>query len=105
MKYLHENFTNIIIKAFYEVYNNLGFGFLEKVYENALYKELKAAGLKCEKQVPIKVKYKDEIVGDYFADLLVEDKVIIELKAADKLSNDHTYQLINYLKWISLPGN
>lgn len=98
MKYLHEDITNEIISAFYEVYNQLGYGFLEKVYENALIKELISRGLSCKKQKSIKVYYKDEVVGEYFADIIVENKVIIELKATENLCEEHTYQLINYLK-------
>ena len=98
MEYLHENITNEIISAFYEVYNDLGYGFLEKVYENALINELTSRSLFCEKQKPIKVHYKDKIVGEYFADIIVEKKIILELKATEHLSEGHTYQLINYLK-------
>lgn len=95
---MHEAITNKIIKGFYNVYNTLGFGFLEKVYERALYLELKSMGLRVEKQKPIKVTYKGDDVGDYFADLIVEDLVIIELKAAEGLAEEHELQLINYLK-------
>ncbi|MFI5264800.1 MAG: GxxExxY protein, partial [Candidatus Kapaibacterium sp.] len=83
---------------FYNVYNTLGFGFLEKVYEKSLYLELKSMGLRVEKQMPIKVSYKGIDVGDYFADLVVEDLVIVELKAAEGLIEEHELQLINYLK-------
>jgi len=86
------------LKAFYSVYNTFGYGFLEKVYENALLIELKKIGLNARKQVPIKVYYKDEMVGDYYADIIVEDQVIIELKAAEALCEEHVFQLINYLK-------
>lgn len=95
---LHEHITGKIIKAFYDVHNTLGFGFLEKVYENALYLELKSLGLKVERQKPIRVIYKGNQVGDYFADLIVEDLVILELKAAEGLVEEHELQLINYLK-------
>ena len=97
-EYLHKDLTSQIIHCFYTVYNTLGYGFLEKVYENALKIELERNGLKVEKQVPVKVYYDDFIVGDYFADLIVEDKIIIELKAAESLCEEHEYQLINYLK-------
>jgi GxxExxY protein len=97
-KLIHQNITDNILKGFYIVYNELGFGFLEKVYENALIIELKRVGLKCEQQKPIKVKYKGTIVGEYFADLLVDEKVIVELKAAEKIVKEHEFQLINYLK-------
>lgn len=80
------------------MYNTLGYGFLEKVYENALLIELKSMGLKAKRQVPVKVFYQEQMVGDYYADIIVEDHVIIELKAAEALCEEHEYQLINYLK-------
>ena len=96
---LHEEITDKIIKCFYTVYNRLGYGFLEKVYENALLFELREQGLLCAKQTPIEVYYKEQSVGNYFADILVEDKVIIELKAGEgALIEEHELQLINYLK-------
>jgi GxxExxY protein len=76
----------------------LGGGFLEKVYENALFFELKKRGLKAEAQYPITVNYKDEVVGDYFADILVEDSIIVEVKAVDSIQPIHEAQLLNYLK-------
>ena len=94
----HSDITNVIIKAYYNVYNKLGFGFLEKVYENSMMIELKNLGLRCEKQMPIKVYYDTETVGDYYADIVVEDVVIIELKAAKSLCEEHEIQLVNYLK-------
>ena len=90
--------TYLINGAIFEVSRILGPGFLEKVYENALLMELKARGIKAAAQYPIKVRYKDQIVGEYFADLLVEDKVIIELKTVDKIEKIHEAQLLNYLK-------
>ncbi len=84
--------------AVFEVNSVLGSGFLEKVYENALLVELRKRSLQVEAQVPIKVKYKGEVVGDYFADLIVEEQVIIELKTVENLQNIHKAQLINYLK-------
>ena len=84
--------------AIFEVNKILGPGFLEKVYENALLFELKNRGLEADKQVPIKVTYKDKLVGEYFADILVENQVIIELKTVEKLDNNHDAQLLNYLK-------
>jgi GxxExxY protein len=84
--------------AVFEVNRILGSGFLEKVYENALIVELRKRSLQVEAQVPIKVKYKGEVVGDYFADLIVEEQVIIELKTVENLQNIHEAQLINYLK-------
>ena len=90
--------TYAINGAVFEVNRVLGSGFLEKVYENALLVELRKRGLRAEVQVPIKVKYKGEVVGDYFADLVVEDQVIVELKVVEQLDNIHEAQLINYLK-------
>jgi GxxExxY protein len=90
--------TYAINGAVFEVNNILGPGFLEKVYENALLVELKMRGLKAKNQVPIKVSYKGEVVGDYAADLLVEDKVIVELKTVENLDRAHEAQLLNYLK-------
>lgn len=96
--YKHSDITERIIKAFFKVYNTLGYGFLEKVYENALMIELKKDGLEAENQRKIKVFYDGFQVGDYFADIIVNDLVIIELKAAESLCEEHELQLINYLK-------
>ena len=90
--------TYKIRAAIFEVNKVLGSGFLEKVYENALLVELRLRGLKAENQVPIKVKYKGTEVGEYFADIVVEGRVILELKAVDSLQNVHEAQLLNYLK-------
>ena len=90
--------TYAINGAIFEVNKILGPGFLEKIYENALLIELKNRGLKVESQVPITVSYKGEVVGDYAADLLVEDEVIIELKTVENLDKNHEAQLLNYLK-------
>lgn len=98
MELLQQDITNNIIKAFYRVYNDLGFGFLEKVYENALYLELVDSGFYCEKQKKLKVYYKSHLVGEYFADIIVNGSVIIELKASESLCEEHELQLINYLK-------
>lgn len=98
MELLHEELTNAIIKTFYEVYNELGYGFLEKVYQNSLYLELKNKGYKVEAQKKILVYYKGIEVGEYFADLLVEDKIILELKAADCIVKDFENQILNYLR-------
>ncbi len=94
----HSEITERIIKAFFKVYNVLGYGFLEKVYQNALLIELIEKGLSVEKQGQIKVYYENKEVGEYFADLIVEECVIIELKAAEALCEEHEFQLINYLK-------
>lgn len=96
--YKHSAISEKIIKAFYKFYNTLGYGFLEKVYENALFIELSSMGSVLEKQKPIKVFYENNEVGVYFADILVENSVIIELKATEALCEEHEFQLINYLK-------
>ena len=96
--YKHSEITDKIIKAFYAVYGELGYGFLERVYENSMAIELRAMGLKVVQQAPIVVRYRGQVVGEYSADLLVEDKVIVELKAAHALADAHEAQLLNYLK-------
>ena len=98
MELLHSEVTDKILKAFYTVYNKLGYGFLERVYENALYIELSKMGLVVIKQQPIKVNYDGQQVGEYYADLIVDDIVIIELKAAEGVVEEHEHQLLNYLK-------
>ncbi len=95
---LHRNLSDTILKIYFEVYNELGYGFLEKVYQNAMYFELKSQGYKVEAQKQIKVYYKSQLVGDYFADLLIEDSIILELKACECLMDEHKAQLLNYLK-------
>lgn len=96
--YLYQKETEEIISAFYEVYNSLGYGFLERVYQNALFKELQHRGFDCKAQHQIKVYYKGKEVGEYFADILVNDCIILELKACERLLREHELQLINYLK-------
>ncbi|NMH24716.1 GxxExxY protein [Flavobacterium solisilvae] len=95
---LHKSITDAILKVYYEVYNELGYGFLEKVYQNAMYFELKSLGYKVEAQKQIKVYFKKQLVGEYYSDLLVEDKVIVELKATELIMNVHVAQIMNYLK-------
>jgi len=95
---IEKELTGKIIKAFYNVYNKLGFGFLEKVYEHAMVIELNDLCLQCEVQKPIDVYYKEKEVGGYFADIIVGHKVILELKAAETLIKEHQAQLLNYLK-------
>jgi GxxExxY protein len=95
---LHEDITEKIIVAFFMVYNILGYGFLEKVYENSLIIKLKQLGFSVEKQKNIKVYFEEHIVGEYFADLIINKKVIIEIKAVEKLCDEHKFQLMNYLK-------
>lgn len=92
--YKYSEITEKIINAFYKGYNTLGYGFLEKVYENALFIDLVAMGLLVEKQKQIKVYYEGKEVGEYFADLAVERCVIVELKTAETLCKEHELQLI-----------
>ena len=94
----HSEITGEIIKAFYGVYNSLGFGFLEKVYENALALDLREKGMSVLQQKAVCVHYKGSIVGEYFADLLVENLVLVELKAVSAIIAAHEAQLLNYLK-------
>ncbi len=95
---LHSEITDKIISTFYKVYNTLGFGFLEKVYENALALELRKAGCSVLQQQKIEVLYSGVVVGDYYADLIVDNLVIVELKASESLCKEHEAQLLNYLK-------
>ena len=97
-QYKHKAITDLILKAFYTVYSTMGYGFLEKVYENAMVVELEKLGLKVVSQAPIEVLYAGHLVGEYFADLLVEDAVIVELKAVRGLAVEHEAQLLTYLK-------
>ncbi len=96
--YKYSDITEKIIGEAYKVFNTLGSGFLEKVYENALFKKIKDTGLKVVQQYPVKVIFENEIVGEYCSDLIVEDKIIIELKALESLNQIHEVQLVNYLK-------
>jgi GxxExxY protein len=97
-KFKHDDITDKIIEAFFRVYNTLGYGFLEKVDENALMVELKKMGLSAVAQFPIRVMYAGELVGEYFADIIVENCVIVEIKAAKTIGPEHEAQLLNYLK-------
>ena len=94
----YKELTEKIIGIFYKVYNNLGYGFLENVYENAMVLDFKKENIPAVSQYAIKVLYEDEIVGKYFADILVDGKVIVEIKAAKNLVLEHEAQLLNYLK-------
>ncbi len=96
--YKYSDITSIIIKAFYNVYNQLGYGFLERVYENALLIELRKFDLDCLPQCPIEVLYDNTKVGFYIADIIVNNCVIIEVKAAAALCEEHEAQLTNYLR-------
>ncbi len=98
MAYLHASLTEAIIKCFYEVYNELGYGFLERVYELSMMIHLEECGLSASRQRPIEVHYHGLLVGHYVADILVEDSVLIEIKAVERLAPEHEYQLINYLR-------
>jgi len=98
MELLHKGLTEAIIKTFYDVYNELGYGFLEKVYQNSMYLELTARGFKVEPQKQIKVYYKGQGVGEYYSDLVIDDLIIVELKAAEVIVEEFEYQLINYLR-------
>ena len=90
--------TSAIINAFYEVYNELGYGFIENVYQNALYRELQVRGIPCIAHPKINVYYKKQVIGYYEADIIAYDSVILELKAVSCLNDSHELQLINYLK-------
>lgn len=93
-----KDLVDVILKNFYRVHNELGYGFLENVYKNALYFALLDEGLKCETEKQIKVYFDGRVVGNYFTDILVEDCIILELKAEKELNPAHEAQLINYLK-------
>jgi GxxExxY protein len=95
---MHGDTTQKIIDAFYKVYNTLGYGFLEKVYENALAIILRRMGCQIIQQQAIQVHFEGSIVGQYYADLIVDGCVIVELKASEKIADEHFAQLINYLK-------
>lgn len=98
MHLLNNELTSLILKTYYEIYNELGYGFLEKVYQNALLIELKNKGLEVTPNKKIKVYYKGENVGDYYADIIVNDTVVLELKAAEYIIDQFENQLLNYLK-------
>ncbi len=97
-EYKHKEITGQIINAAHTVHNRLGYGFLEKVYHNSLVIELRKSNFFVEPEKPVKVKYDDHIVGEYFADIVVDNKVIVEVKAADKYNSLFETQLLNYLK-------
>ena len=93
-----ESLTENVLGAVFEVANELGCGFLEKVYERALVRELGSRGIRGTAQAPMEVKYKGYGVGEYFADVLVEDVLVVELKCVERLGNEHTAQCLNYLR-------
>jgi GxxExxY protein len=94
----HSDLTGKILEVFFQVYRKLGYGFVEKVYENALAIEMARHGLKFEQQAPITVYYDGRIVGEFVADFLVDERVLLELKAVKSLTEEHEAQLLNYLK-------
>ncbi len=97
MELFNKELTEKVIACAYAVHKALGAGFLEKVYENAMAVEMDIQGLKVRRQVPLTVRHRDQVVGEYFADLLVDDLVICEIKAVEALSRNHEVQLVNYL--------
>ena len=96
--FLYEDITEKIIRCFYNVYDELGSGFLESVYEKALMIELESIGLRADNQKNLNVSYKNHLVGEFKTDIMVEDKIIIEIKAVANLISQNEAQLINYLK-------
>jgi len=102
VEYKHKELTGEIINAAHTVHNELGYGFLEKVYHKSLFIELSKRGYSVEFEKPIEVRYDNQIVGEFFADLLVENKVVVEVKAADKYVSVFEAQLLNYLRAIGL---
>jgi len=97
-QYIHGELSEKIIAASYQVHKELGCGFLEKVYKNALAIQLQETEIKCDVEVPLKVLYHEKVVGDYYADMIVDEKIIVEVKAVNKLESVHEVQLVNYLK-------
>ncbi|MEJ5258860.1 MAG: GxxExxY protein [Anaerohalosphaeraceae bacterium] len=95
---LYKDITDKILKSAFEVYNDLGYGFLEKVYENAFLLALHENGVLAEQQKAVPVYFKEKIIGEYFADILVENKIVIEIKTAEGFSKAHFAQVLNYLK-------
>lgn len=99
MNLKYRDVTGAILNVFYKcVYSELGYGFLEKVYENAMLIELARAGFDVQQQKRIEVYYRDMVVGEYFADLVVDDCIIVELKSAENIAPQHEAQLLNYLR-------
>ena len=93
----HEELTHKIIGCAYKVFNELGFGFLESVYQKAIIIELSKNGLKYEVEKPLKVYYANQVIGDFYVDLLIDDTVIVELKSVENITKQHEVQLVNYL--------
>ena len=101
-KYLHKELTEQVIGCSFKVHKELGAGFLEKVYQNALAVELRELGINFEQEYPLSVHYRGHLVGEYIPDFIIDGKVIVELKAVSSLSAPHEVQLVNYLKAIGL---
>ncbi len=95
---LYKDITDKILASAFEVYNYLGYGFLEKVYENAFLLALQENGIRAEQQKAIPVYFKDKMIGEYFSDILVEEKIIVEIKTIETFSKAHYAQILNYLK-------
>lgn len=98
----NEEITHKIIGCAYKVYNNLGFGFLESIYQKALVVEFAKIGLSFEVEKPLKVHYEDHIIGDFYLDLFVENEIIVELKSVQAFAKEHEVQLVNYLNGMKL---
>ena len=98
MELIEKELSNRVIRVFYDVYNTLGYGFLEKVYQNAMFIELRANGMEVTPQKQIFVYYKGTKVGEYYADLVVEKRLILELKASEVFVEENEWQLLNYLR-------
>ena len=96
--YKHAELTEAVINVFYHVYNTLGYGFLEKVYRNAMIVELQKRGHQVQQNVEIAIRYEGVVVGEYYAELIVDSLVLLELKAAEKIAPEHEAQILNYLK-------
>ena len=94
---IYEELTHRIIACAYKVFNELGFGFLESVYKRSFLIELRERGLRVEAEKPLKVYYRGNVVGDFYVDLFVEDKIVVELKSVSRLAKEHEVQLVNYL--------
>ena len=95
---IYKDLSFKIVGLAMQVHNQLGYGFLEKVYENALMVLLRREGIEAKQQAPISVRFEGEVVGDYYSDILVEDKIILELKVSEKIIDIHRAQILNYLK-------
>ena len=98
----HKELTHQIIGGAYQVYNQLGFGFLESVYHKDMIIELNNSDVFVESEKPLKVFYNDQIVGDFYVDLLVDDEIVVELKSVKRLSKEHEVQLVNYLNALKM---